>query len=248
MTVRASAVLVVTLVLTASAAVAQTVGFDDQIDRCEALASVSACDPGDGYLVVGPVAECGNNLACVEAAWEAIGAEVDAVGGGVCGQGHEDGGTAYLCALPDGTLIEVEDPPPPPAPEEISCPAPDQPTIGHDPYVDGLTGLMTYLWASPHAPKTSTGVIRGYPVSCTITAEHWEFNTGDGGHYTSGTPGGPHPDHAAEHMYETKGDYTVTVTVRWRQETNYGGKPPVQASASKPYKVAEIRSVIVDVS
>lgn len=214
---------------------------------CVQYASASACGM-DGYLTVGPVATCGTNLACVAAAWDAIGADVDPIGGGVCGQGHEDGGTAYLCALPDGTLVAVDDPPPPPTPEEISCPEPDQPSIGHDPYVDGLTGLMTYLWASPHAPKTSTGVIRGYPVSCTITAEEWVFETGDGGRYTSGSPGGPHPDHAAAHMYETKGDYTLTVTVRWRQETNYGGKPPVRASASKAYKVAEIRSVIVDVS
>ena len=105
-----------------------------------------------------------------------------------------------------------------------------------------MTGLETYLWAAPQSAQTASTAIRGYPVSCTVTPARWTWETGDGGSYTRDHPGGPHPDHAAEHVYETKDDYTLTLTVDWEARTTYGSGT-VSRRSSMPYRVFEVRSV-----
>lgn len=103
--------------------------------------------------------------------------------------------------------------------------------------------METYLWAEGQEAQSSAGMIRGYAVSCTVTPVRWTWDTGDGGVYTRERPGGPHPDHAAEHVYETKGDYVMRLRVTWRAATNYGSAEFTRETAV-PYHVFEVRSVL----
>lgn len=116
-------------------------------------------------------------------------------------------------------------------------------TIHHDPYVHGVTGLETYLWADPQGPITSSASIRGYPVTCTAAPYEWRWRTGDGAGATSGHAGGPPPAQAVTHTYETKGGYELSVNVLWALVTNYG-TGVVSVPSSRPYQVIEVRSVL----
>lgn len=107
-----------------------------------------------------------------------------------------------------------------------------------------MTGLETYLWAAAQAPLTGSSSIRGYAVVCTATPVEWRWTTGDGGRYAATTPGAPHPGQAATHLYETKGAYTLALDVVWTLDTNYGRGGLVR-SASTPYRVVEVRSVLL---
>ena len=69
----------------------------------------------------------------------------------------------------------------------------------------------------------------------------------------SSTPGSE-ANPSAEYMYETKGDYTVTLTVWWSGDFTFSGNgvPPQtetlgesSRSSSRPYHVIEVRSVLV---
>lgn len=136
-------------------------------------------------------------------------------------------------------------PPPPPSHDEAlaTCPPPPEPVLGRDPDPEGVTGMDTYLWAQPQDAMSSTTSVRGYPVACTITPMTWTWRTGDGGSYTRNRPGGPHPDNPADHVYETKGDYQMSLTVAWRATTTYGSAA-LTRTTTQPYTVFEIRSVL----
>lgn len=136
----------------------------------------------------------------------------------------------------------------PPAPPTLgealaSCPSPPPPQLGRNPDPEGVTGLATHLWAQPQEPMSSATTIRGYPVACTLTPTQWTWESGDGASYTRDRPGGPHPDHPAEHVYESKGDYDQRLTVRW-QATTSAGAGTLTRSTTVPYHVFEIRSVL----
>lgn len=153
----------------------------------------------------------------------------------------------------DGETAAEAPPPPPPTAAEVEallCPDSAVPasTIGRDPAGEGLTGLETRLWASPVTPISAAGDIRGYPVTCTMTPYEWSWDTGDGGYYTRGHHGGPHPDHAAEHVYETRNepdeDYALTLTVRWRKIGSAALDRIVFTTHTEGYHVIEIRSTL----
>ncbi|HVL99058.1 MAG TPA: hypothetical protein VM324_07185, partial [Egibacteraceae bacterium] len=136
----------------------------------------------------------------------------------------------------------------PPAPPSLAealatCPRPGQPVLGRNPDPEGVTGMEVYLWAEAQEAMSSTGAVRGYEVRCTVTPMRWTWRTGDGGTYTRERPGGPHPDNPAEHVYETKGDYEMSLTVTWRMSTNFGSTE-VRRTTTVPYHVIEIRSVL----
>lgn len=139
-------------------------------------------------------------------------------------------------------------PPPPPPPTRVealgTCPVPPPAAIHHDPYVDGVTGLETYLWAESQAPRSNSSSIRGYAVVCTATPVEWRWATGDGGTYAATAPGGPHPAQAASHMYDTTGAYSLSLDVAWTLETNYGSGGLLR-STSSPFRVIEVRSVLL---
>lgn len=158
--------------------------------------------------------------------------------GGSGGSGDSGG------SPPRGGAGGGDAPAPPPSVEEAlaTCPTPAEPVIGRNPDPEGLTGLETYLWAQAQEAQTASGAVRGYAVRCTVTPVRWTWDSGDGASYTRERPGGPHPDHAAEHVYETKGEYTQTLTVVWQARTAYGSGTVTRRS-SVAYKVIEVRSV-----
>ena len=170
--------------------------------------------------------------------------DVDAPG--QAGPGQSD--AIPICPDTDGD--GQPDPPAPPTHPEIVavvCPAPPPATLGRDPAGEGVTGLETYLWASPASSISASGSIRGYPVTCTLTPTSWTFTTGDGATYTTQQHGAPHPGHAATHIYETVGDYTLGLTVTWTRTTSAGADDFTQTH-TEPYHVYEIRSDLVGVS
>jgi hypothetical protein len=139
--------------------------------------------------------------------------------------------------------------PPPPEPPDSAealgvCPTIPEPVIGRSPAAASVTGLDTGLWAAAQEPRSATGSIRGFAVSCTVSPVSWTWTTGDGGVYTRNHPGRPYPAHAVEHVYETKDFYELGLTVRWRRVTRYGADM-VSRSKSEPYTVNEIRSVLL---
>lgn len=197
-----------------------------------------------------------------------------------CVEGIRDTSDPLSCGHPDATgesceptdpvslvagLCPGEEPPSPPTTDEAlaTCPELPAPVIGRDPWRAAITGMEVRLWAEPQGPLTSTAVIRGYAVTCTVAPYLWEWTTGDGGwchrghpygpqecrpgEYSSSWPGGPYPNNPVTHVYNTKNApdeyYTLTLTVWWQRVTNYGAdEQPV--TSSEPYHVTEVRSVL----
>lgn len=219
----------------------------DAVDRCERAASRAACDPDTGYIA-GPNGPCApTDLACVRDAWARIGdPSRPPLLGPWCGRNHEDGGTLVPCDGAGGGGAFAPPPPPPPTQSEAQgfCPELPLAPIHTDPAPDGLTGLETRLWSDPAPPRSASGSIRGYPVTCTATAESWRWATGDGRTSTSAGPGGPPPAEAVRHTYERRDTYELTLVVTWRLDTNYGTGRATRTSR-RDYHVAEIRSVLV---
>ena len=151
--------------------------------------------------------------------------------------------------------------------------------VRFNPSVRGLTGLDTWLWYDPGTDGwqeedghiTASVTLDGY----TVTAEAWlrgmtwDMGNGDAVNYTiTGTELGPissgayaavvadEEDPPRMYMYETLGDYTVTLTATWVGQwwftDNTGalaGPFPlgtVDFSDSLLYNVIEVRSVLVD--
>ncbi|HUP70361.1 MAG TPA: PKD domain-containing protein [Acidimicrobiales bacterium] len=124
--------------------------------------------------------------------------------------------------------------------------------LGMSPRLDGLTGLETWLWAEvPPGPVAVAASVRGFSgqVSARPTRYHWDM--GDGTTYTT-TAGGSERQPAARHMYQTKGDYTVVLTVTWSGTFSFAGgglgAPPaelgeVDIDYERDYHVAEARAV-----
>lgn len=247
--------LVVAWLVTAVPAVAQSTppGYGDHRDICETITSVHACGP-DGFITGagGACAATPGDLDCVRVAWDVL-VPTMATGpwtAGWCSGAIPEPEPFPLVRCDDATAVAaglVGPPVPPPTLGEAlaTCPIPPAATIGHDPYLDGLTGLETRLWASPAGPLAGGGVVRGHAVVCTLTPTEWRFGTGDGHSASADRPGGPHPDHAVAHVYETRNepgeDYTLTLTVTWQRATNYGADL-LATTTTKPYHVVEIRS------
>jgi hypothetical protein len=156
-------------------------------------------------------------------------------------------------------------PPPPPSAGEVldRIPIPD-PTIGVSP-VNGLAGArgpaMTMLWdANGAAPLSVTVTIRGYTVTATAGPEEWEWDmlaSGPEGRNPSpilrATRPGTRDDPAATYTYETRGDYTITLRVRWRGAFTFSGNGvpsetrPLGTTTQESttgYHVIEIRPVL----
>jgi hypothetical protein len=157
-------------------------------------------------------------------------------------------------------------PQPPPTPAVIWARTPiDVPTFGVNPSEDGLTGLATWLWdPTGGSPVTANVALRGYTAHATASPVQYQWTMWEAGE----PPGGnvnPYPvvsadhpgsrqDPAATYMYKTKGDYTLTMTVTWAGSYTYtdpaGATQSVDLgttirTATRPYHVVEIRSVLV---
>lgn len=139
--------------------------------------------------------------------------------------------------------------------------------FGHNPEVDGLVGLETWVWyegdtAIPVFGMTWTDTLTGIPMELEahayITEYVWDF--GDGTELTRHDPGSGDnlpATASAKHIYESVGDYTVTVTATWQGEYRIrpvGGTWPATwtlitnnptPNESLPYVVRQIRAVPV---
>lgn len=162
-------------------------------------------------------------------------------------------------------------PQPPPTPAEIWARTPiATPTFGVNPDI-GLTGLRTWLWdPNGGAAVNATVQLRGYTAQATATPVRWEWTMGGrpgdtesrqnppyrvvstqpGRAWAPGGRGGPP---AGTYVYETRGDYTLTLTVTWTGSYTYtdpaGAVQNVDLgtttrTATRSYQVAEVRPVL----
>lgn len=155
----------------------------------------------------------------------------------------------------DGDGVTDSVPPPPPTHPEIVallCADATIPAarIGHNPRDYGITGFHTWLWdATQPAPATTSGTIRGYAVSCTLTPTTWTFDIGDPhaeryGHdrtHTASEPGSEDESTPVQHFWEVKGTYTLTLDVTWQRTTTAGADEPTR-SATIDHQVKEVRA------
>ncbi|MGH9189974.1 MAG: PKD domain-containing protein [Acidimicrobiales bacterium] len=124
--------------------------------------------------------------------------------------------------------------------------------VGVDPVGDGLTGLETWLWAEvPTALVSVAAGLRGFTGQASATAVRFRWAMGDGATYTSTTPGSRESP-AARHIYQSKGDYTMALTITWRGSfaatRNGVAAPPanlgeVEVPYQRTYHVVEARGV-----
>lgn len=133
--------------------------------------------------------------------------------------------------------------------------------IGVNPHERGVTGAVTGLWYSgPHDPQTVTTNVRGYTVTATAAPLLYTWSFGDGAGGTSTVAGRDDPAAgedstawAARHVYESAGDYELSVAVRWSGSYTWAGHGfsgtgnlgSVTVTMSRPYQVNAIDSVLV---
>ncbi len=124
--------------------------------------------------------------------------------------------------------------------------------IGMSPRLDGLTGLETWVWAEvPAAPVSVDASVRGFTGRVTAKPTRYHWDMGDGTTYTS-TVAGSEQQPASRHVYQTKGDYTVVLTVTWSGTFSFAGNglaAPVtelgvtEIAYEREYHVAEARGI-----
>lgn len=124
--------------------------------------------------------------------------------------------------------------------------------VDPSPEVRGLTGLESYFWSDPPGEVTVDDSGLGWTVSAALQPIEWRWDVGDTVYTTSGSGSQAAP--AVEHLYETKGTRTVTVTVTWEgsyavsnpelgvEYTVPGLSTPVDSSLE--YQVVEARVVL----
>lgn len=168
-----------------------------------------------------------------------------------CPQGPGAGdGPATVDSDGDGTPDAPAPPPPPTHAEIVSevCPAPSPARVGHNPREYGITGMDTWLWsAGDNSPRSAAGTIRGYAVTCALTAVEFTFDTNDTnaaryGHprtYSSSVPGSESETTEVKHFWETKGTYRLELIVTWQRVTSVGADT-VTRTAVADYPVKEI--------
>lgn len=206
----------------------------------------------------GGIQVCGLDPATCEGAAGAAGVieiapPAAAASGASAGGGHS-GGSAGAPAPP--TCTPVASTPTPASIANAPLPAAD---LGHDPYVTGLTGLDTGVWSQgPTAPvgwaqagtlgrrsdcSTYRSVFGGY--SAAPVEYRWHFDEDDVVRSSGTYPGAPHA-WAARHEYDTKGDYTLALQMRWGVTTSPGGGSGTRSVwAYADHPVIEIRSVLL---
>jgi hypothetical protein len=154
---------------------------------------------------------------------------------------------------PDPTLRNLLSlPTVPPAPSTVwdQVPLP-MPEVRVNPRPAGLTGLDTFFWYDQPATESLQLALDGFTVTVDARVVRLRWRTGDGGELISTVPGSAvHP--AVQHIYESKGNYTVGLDVTWSGTYRFAG-PGVDPgtaplgertfSGQTTYAVAEIRGV-----
>lgn len=125
--------------------------------------------------------------------------------------------------------------------------------VDPSPEIRGLTGLESYFWAEPPGEVAVDDSALGWTVAASLDPVEWQWDVGDEGTYTTDGPGSQ-DDPAVAHLYETKGTWTVTVTVTWEGSFTVSNPdldieyevPGLSAeqSGSFEYQVIEARAVV----
>ncbi|MGH2747420.1 MAG: PKD domain-containing protein [Actinomycetota bacterium] len=170
-----------------------------------------------------------------------------------------DGCNAFL--LPPAPREErARERPRRPAPGALAAAAADrvrelapQPNLALAPSEIGLTGLDSYFWLDD-PPGAISATARAGPLTVTAEARPvryiWDF--GDGGDLVTAHAGRPwtrtRPGNIA-HLYETRGNYDLSVEVVWaaRWRINDGEWQPLgyfSNSDERPYRVRQIIAVL----
>ena len=162
--------------------------------------------------------------------------------------GNEVGGSTGCYAEPPPP------PPPPPSPAEVWASV-DLPKAAIEirPSIPA-TGMDTKFWAvGATAPISVSVELRGWTATTTARPVKYFWTPGDGRTFSSASPrSGADP---LIHMYETKGDYNVELTVLWTGEFDLSGYGvstsgidlgSVSTTVTRPVHVREIRSVLVE--
>lgn len=156
----------------------------------------------------------------------------------------------YICVIP-GQAPPL--PPPPPTPAEIWGKVPlSTASIGVNPDTEGLTGLETRLWYEGAAGGVQLNLsIRGYSIAVRAKPVLFAWSTGDGAVSNVRSPGSA-ASPGLNHIYETRGDYTVSLATTWEGSYTFSGfgvssggsLGAVTVSRSRPYHVIEARGVL----
>jgi hypothetical protein len=129
------------------------------------------------------------------------------------------------------------------------------PRIGVNPWVEGVTGLTTRLWAVSSDTVTIDVRIRGYTATGTATRVGFWFSPGDTNEVVRVTGGGSKLAPAAIHVYERTGDYVLRAGALWSATVTIAGPdlPPTTIDlgqallvVSRDYHVVEVRSRLTE--
>lgn len=132
-----------------------------------------------------------------------------------------------------------------------------QPDWGMNPEFQGLTGLETWLWdPNGDAPVSAAVTLDGFTYQVSARPVRWEWRMWERGDTPNRNPSplvvatqaGTEQDPAGKYMYETRGDYTMTLTVYWAGTSTFTG-PGVSdtvdlgtttTSSSRRYRVISV--------
>lgn len=176
------------------------------------------------------------------------------------GSAHEGPGYWVLVFGPAGLVVGeycgipgvAPVPPAPPTAEEVFQQAPlPKCAINVDPDQKGLTGLEAWLWCEQLREVTVTATIRGYVVQASASPKEIRWLMGDGRTHVS-PKAGSKENPSAEHVYETKGDYTIVADVLWSGTYSFvgngisdsGSLGSVTVDSDRGYHVTEARAVL----
>ena len=173
-------------------------------------------------------------------------------------QSNPVGPPREVCPTPGGPAAPPP-PPPPPTPAEVAAATPfPVEAVHHNPCYEGLTGLQAWLWATVGngvVPAIAPTVqIRGYTVVVAAHPVSYRWDLGDGGTRV-GSVSGTDQTPSVDYIYQTKGNYTVTLTVSWSGIYTFSGNglapqtatlgPVAQGPQHLVWPVQEVRSVLV---
>ncbi len=206
----------------------------------------------------GGIQVCGLDPAACDGASGAVGVieiapPAGATGGGSATGGDGGGGGS---AAPPPTCTPIASAPTAADIGNAPLPAAD---LGHDPYVRGLTGLDTGVWYQGSTNpvgwvqpgtlgvrtecSTYRSVFGGYAAA--PFEYRWHFDEDDTIRSSGTNPGTPQA-WAAQHEYDTKGDYTLAVQVRWGVAASPAGGSGTRSTwAYADHPVIEIRSALL---
>ncbi|MFN8036931.1 MAG: hypothetical protein U0V73_13430 [Acidimicrobiia bacterium] len=136
-----------------------------------------------------------------------------------------------------------------------------RPVVLVSPKVTGLTGMPTWFWYDQTNLVQVDVTLNGWTVTGAAHLTQVEWDTGDhhvasvGGTFDAPVPLSSERDHAAEHVYETKGTYPLGASTEWEGRVHVTG-PNGEASdedlgtfrlapAIRVYDVLEARASLI---